>query len=171
MLVLSPFAPHICEEVWHWKHDSFISLERYPEYDESKVDEVAEVAEEYIKSLMNDIKEVLKFVDAKTVYLAPAEEWKKEVARVAIEAGNVRDAMKELMKDERWRGMGKEVSNFVKRVLKESGIVEVDEKRVIEESKEFLERELGVRVVVDESKVPESKRKAAMPGKPAVYAE
>ncbi len=169
--LLSPFAPHICEEVWHWKHDSFISLESYPEYDESKVDEVAEVAEEYIKSLMNDIKEVLKFVDAKTVYLAPAEEWKKEVARVAIKAGNVRDAMKELMKDERWRGMGKEVSNFVKRVLKESEIVEVDEKKVIEESKEFLERELGVKVVVDESKVPESKRKAAMPGKPAVYAE
>ncbi len=168
--LISPFAPHICEEVWHWKHDSFVSLEKYPEYDESRVDEVAEVAEEYLKSLMNDIKEVLKFVKAETVYVAPAEEWKKEVARIAIRAGNVKDAMKEVMKDEKFRGMGKEVSNFVKRVLKESGIVEVDEKRVIEESREFLERELGVKVVVDESKVPENKRKAAMPGKPAVYA-
>ncbi len=169
--LLSPFAPHICEEIWHWKHDSFVSLESYPEYDESKVDEVAEVAEEYIRRLMTDVKEVLKFVDAKTVYIAPAEEWKKEVARIALKAGNVRDAMKELMKDERWRGMGKEVSNFVKRVFKESGIVEVDERRVIEESKDFLERELGVKVVVDEEKVPKEKRKAAMPGKPAVYAE
>ncbi len=169
--LLSPFAPHICEEIWHWKHSSFVSLEKYPEYDESRVDEIAEVAEEYIKELMNDIKEVLKFVDARVVYVAPAEEWKKEVAKIALKAGNFGKAMKELMKDERWRSMSKEVSNFVKKVLKESKIVEVDERRVIEESKDFLEKELGVKIAVDDSKIPENRKKLAMPGKPAVYAE
>jgi len=169
--LLSPFIPHLCEEVWHWKHETFVSLESYPEYDESKVDEVAEIAEEYIRRLMDDIKEVLKFVNARTVYIAPAEEWKKEVARIALKAGSVREAMKEIMKDKRWKSMGKEVSNFVKRVLKESEIVELDERKVIEESKKFLEEELGVRIVVDEERVPDSKKRASMPGKPAVYAE
>ncbi len=169
--LLAPFIPHICEEIWHKKHNSFVSVESYPEYDESKVDQVAEVAEEYIKSLMDDIKEVLKFVDAKVVYVAPAEEWKKEVAKVALEAKNFREAMKELMKDEKFRSMGKEVSNFVKKVLKEKELVDLDERKVIEENLEFLEKELGVKVVVDESKVPEEKRKSSMPGKPAVYAE
>ncbi|AEA47819.1 leucine--tRNA ligase [Archaeoglobus veneficus] len=172
--LLAPFAPHICEEIWHWKHDSFISLESYPEYDESKVDREAEAVEEYVKSVLEDIKEVLKFVEAKKVYLAPAEEWKKEVAEMAVKAGNMKDAMKTIMADERFKGMAKEVSSFVKRVFREMkegvAVAELNEEEVLKENAEFFRRELGVEVVVDAEEVPEEKRKAAMPGKPAIYA-
>lgn len=35
VLVLSPFTPHICEEMWeHLGHDSFIYNQKWPEYDE-----------------------------------------------------------------------------------------------------------------------------------------
>ncbi len=169
--LLSPFAPHICEEIWHWKHDSFISLEKYPEYDESKIDAEAEAVEEYIKNVREDIKEVLKFVKARKVYIAPAEQWKSEVAEIAARAGNMKDAMKEIMADKKFKGMAKEVSAFVKRVfkVKMKGLT-VREEDVIKENLEFLKRELGVEVILDSEKVPEDKRRSAIPGKPAIYA-
>ncbi len=170
--LLAPFIPHICEELWHLKHDSFISLESYPEYDESKVDEVAEAVEEYLKRFMDDVKEVLKFVESpKVVYVAFAEDWKVEVAKMVSKAKSVREAMGEVMKREEFRAMAKEVSSFVKRVLKEGVFYVEDEKRVIEENLDFLERELGVKIVLDEEKVPAEKRKQALPGKPAIYVE
>jgi len=174
--LLAPFAPHICEEIWHWKHDSFISLEKYPEYDESKIDVEAEVVEDYIRTLLEDIKEVLKFVESpKVVYIAPAEQWKNEVAEIAFKAKDMKEAMKQIMSDSRFKEMAKEVSAFVKRVFREKKegrtFTPINEEEVIKENLEFLEKELGVKVVVDANAVPEGKRKAAMPGKPAIYAE
>jgi leucyl-tRNA synthetase len=42
--LLNPFAPHITEEMWHeLGEDSFLSLEKWPEYDEAKtIDSVVE---------------------------------------------------------------------------------------------------------------------------------
>ena len=169
--LLAPFAPHICEELWSLKHDSFVSLERYPEYDESKVDEKAEVAENYIRTLLRDISEIMKFVkDAKEVYIAVAEDWKREVAKIAKQTGNMKEAMKVIMSDERFKDLKKEIPSFVKRLFKEGfDFYEIDERKVISEAIEFFEKELRVKVYLDESKVPEEKRKAAMPGKPAIY--
>lgn len=169
--LLAPFAPHICEELWSMKHDNFVSLEKYPEYDESKVDEKAEVAENYIRTLLKDISEIMKFVkDAKEVYIAVAEEWKREVAKIAKQTGNMKEAMKVIMSDERFKDLKKEIPSFVKRLFKEGfDFYEIDERKVISEALEFFEKELKVKVYLDESKVPEEKRKAAMPGKPAIY--
>ncbi|MBO8182103.1 MAG: leucine--tRNA ligase [Archaeoglobus sp.] len=166
--LLSPFIPHVCEELWHLRHESFVSLEKYPEYDESRVDEEAEAAEEYLKDLISDIKEILKFVDAKKVYVSLAEPWKLEVLNLAVKAGDFKSAMKEIMKDERFRKMGKEVSNFVKKALKD-GFKLLDEERIIRENIEFISKETGVKLELSDE-VPEEKRKLAMPGKPALYA-
>ncbi len=44
--LLSPFAPHLCEEMWHeMGHDSLLTLEQWPEYNEAKtIDESVEIA-------------------------------------------------------------------------------------------------------------------------------
>jgi leucyl-tRNA synthetase len=44
--LLCPFAPHICEEIWEAEGGTtFLSLEKWPEYDEAKtVDETIEIA-------------------------------------------------------------------------------------------------------------------------------
>ncbi|WP_456328293.1 leucine--tRNA ligase [Archaeoglobus sp.] len=171
--LLAPFIPHICEELWHIKHDSFVSLESYPEYDESKIDEKAEAIENYLKSFIEDVKEVMKFFKGESVYVAFAEDWKVEALKVALNSDSMKSAMAELMKDERFKKIAKEVSAFLKRVFRDKEtfkeIAEIDERKVIEENKEFIEREIGVKVVLDESAVPEDKRKQAMPGKPAIY--
>ncbi len=169
--LLSPFAPHICEELWHMKHDSFVSLESYPEYDESKVDEEAEKAEEYIRRLIDDIMEVKKFVkDAKVVYIHPAEEWKVKALEAVMSSDNVGEAIKKLMQDEEMRKMAKEVSNFVKKVFSDrKTLILIDERKVLEENLSFIETETGLKVSLDGSSMPEEKRKVAVPGKPAIY--
>ena len=43
------------------------------------------------------------------------------------------------------------------------------EREIIERNLDFLEKELGVKLIIDETKVPEEKRRGAMPGKPAIY--
>ncbi|HDD36427.1 MAG TPA: leucine--tRNA ligase, partial [Archaeoglobus veneficus] len=172
--LLAPFAPHICEELWHLKHDTFISLEDYPEFDESKIDVGAEAIEEYLKTLIEDAKEILKFVEEpKEIYISPAEEWKKEVVNIVLRCNNMKDAMKEIMSNEKFKKMSKEVSAFVKRAFKEKKdgllVFEINEFEVIKENIKFLEKELGVKVSLDSDKIPESKKKAAMPGKPAIF--
>ena len=118
--LLAPFTPHICEELWHLKHSSYVSLERYPEYEESRIDEEAEMIEEYLRNLVEDIQEIKKFVsDAREVYISPAEEWKFKAAKVIAESKDMSQAMKILMQDEELRRVGKEVSNFVKKVFKD----------------------------------------------------
>ncbi len=168
--LLSPFIPHLCEELWHLRHDDFVSLQKYPEYDEDKVDLEAEAAEEYVKELISDIKEILKFVEARKVYVAIAEPWKAEVLNLAVKAGNFKDAMKEIMKNERFRKMGKEVSNFVKKAIKDGGDFKIlNEEKIILENIDFISKETGVKLELSQE-VPEEKKKLAMPGKPALYA-
>ncbi len=171
--LLAPFAPHLCEELWHLKHDSYIALERYPEYDENKVDKKAEMIENYIKMLLEDMNEILKFVpNAKRLYIAVAEDWKKDVARIAKSKGNLNEAMKVIMSDERFSDMKREVSAFVKRLFRESvDFYEIDEEDVIKGAIEFFKKETGVIVEINPEKVPESKRRTSMPGKPALFAE
>ena len=169
--LLAPFIPHLCEEIWHRKHDTFISLEKYPEFDESKIDEAVEKEEEYLKMLIDDINEVKKFVkDGSTVYIALAEDWKNDVVAAVMENKNMKEVMKTLMKDERLRKIAKEVQSFVKRVFKEKiEFTDINEFEVINENREFIEQETSLKVVVDPEKVPEEKRRASMPGKPAIY--
>jgi len=169
--LLAPFTPHICEELWHLKHSSYVSLERYPEYEESRIDEEAEMIEEYLRNLVEDIQEIKKFVsDAREVYISPAEEWKFKAAKVIAESKDMSQAMKILMQDEELRRMGKEVSNFVKKVFKDrKKLTAINEWEVIRENIKFIENETGLKVILDTNRVPEDKRMQAIPGKPAIY--
>ncbi|NHW23531.1 MAG: leucine--tRNA ligase [Archaeoglobales archaeon] len=162
--LLAPFAPHVCEELWHLKHDSFVSLERYPEFDPAKIDEGAERAEKYLEQLVEDIKEVMKFVEKpRIVYIHPAEEWKRRALEIAIEKG-LSEATKWLVS----QGVDKaEIANFAKRFR--SAELIPNEERIIEENIEFLEREFQVKVSLHSTAMPAERRRMALPGKPAIY--
>ncbi len=169
--LLAPFIPHICEEIWHWKHDSFISLERYPEFDESKVDEIVEAEEEYLKSLIDDIKEVLKFVEKpKTVYIATAESWKKDLAKIVLSSDD-KKVIRGVLKDERFRKYAKIIPKIVSKMKEEvdEKLLNINEDEIIKESAEFLEKEINVKIELNPDKIPEEKKKYSIPGKPAIY--
>ncbi|MDI9642630.1 MAG: leucine--tRNA ligase [Archaeoglobales archaeon] len=162
--LLTPFAPHICEELWHMKHSTFVSLESYPEFDPAKVDENAERSEQYIAKLLEDIKEVMKFVEKPSaVYIHVAEEWKQKALEIAIQKG-ISEANKWLYA----QGFDKvEISNFAKK-FKSSEFIP-NEREVLEEAIEFFERELQIKVSFDSSKIPVERKRMAMPGKPAIF--
>ncbi|MEM0302282.1 MAG: leucine--tRNA ligase [Archaeoglobaceae archaeon] len=164
--LLAPFAPHICEELWHMKHSTFVSLETYPEFDPKKVDESAEKSEQYIMKLLEDIKEVMKFVEKpSTVYIHVAEEWKQKALEIALDKG-IGEATKWLST----QGIDKaEISNFAKK-FKSSEIIS-NEREIVSEAIEFFERELQVKVSLNSSKIPAERRRMAMPGKPAIFIE
>lgn len=162
--LLAPFIPHICEELWHMKHESFVSLERYPEFDPKKIDPLAEKAEEYLVRLLEDIKEVKKFVEnPKFVYIYPAEDWKIEALRIANEK-SLGEALKFLSSI----GIPKEeISIFAKR-FKVAEVIP-NEKEIIEQNLEFFERELNLKVSLDSEKIPLERKRLAMPGRPAIF--
>ncbi len=74
--LLHPFCPHITEELWHKiGNKGFISLEKWPVADESKIDPEIEKQEQQIMRTMEDIRNIIKIIkekqkkEAKKAYL------------------------------------------------------------------------------------------------------
>jgi leucyl-tRNA synthetase len=97
LILLSPFCPHIAEELWEkLGNKNFISLEKWPKYDEKKIDENLEKQEQLIEKLISDINHVVKLVNEKQnteikkvfVYVLPNEkemfEDEKEIIKKKI---------------------------------------------------------------------------------------
>jgi leucyl-tRNA synthetase len=64
--LISPFCPHIAEELWHnLGNKAFISLEKWPQADESKIKPELEKQEQQIGQLIEDIKNIIKIVKEK----------------------------------------------------------------------------------------------------------
>jgi len=201
LLILSPIVPHICEEEWHKLHDkplqglrgrgaephSFISLQSLPELKEAFIDDRVEREEEYLVSLIADIKEILKIariVPTKIyVYTADADadtdNWKWEVFR-AIKDLPDKDKIKEAMKLRK----DKSTVDFVKRVIKNLSLkknalpkkdytlyFELNEREILEREKAYLTKEFGCEIGINEEHDPKDKRKFAIPLKPAIYVE
>ncbi len=80
--LLHPFCPHITEELWEKiGNKPFISLEKWPKYDEKKIDENLEKQEQQIEKLTEDINNIVRLVKEKQkqemkkafVYVLPQE--------------------------------------------------------------------------------------------------
>src|SRR3989338_7151412 len=74
--MLSVFAPHISEELWHkMGNKDFISLAEWPKVDETKIDLKLEQQEENLEKTVSDIVNILRIIkekqgkDAEKVYL------------------------------------------------------------------------------------------------------
>jgi leucyl-tRNA synthetase len=172
-LILAPFVPHICEEIWEkiGKRE-FISLAAYPEYDASKINERVEKAEEYLKDLIADIHEILKVAkieNPKVAYIYTAEEWKWKALKLAS-GKSFNEAMKEIMKREEMRKLGREVAKFIQKIASEkTAIEELPEEQILLEAKEFIERETQLEIEINPPIDPENKRRLALPLRPAIY--
>ncbi|MEM3932465.1 MAG: leucine--tRNA ligase [Thermoplasmata archaeon] len=175
---LSPVIPHIAEEYWHrLGHDNFISLEKYPKPEEienvlkkevkSKIqhDEMYVVLKRnYIENILKDIKNIIKVsgITPNKIYIYTANQ-------------RIRDLTK-LVKNDREKAF-KEAKdefeiNLLKQIIKQR-IFDKDclenEREIIEESKNYLERELNCKVIVDSDEDPGNKRRLALPCKPSIF--
>ncbi|KAF5436947.1 leucyl-tRNA synthetase [Candidatus Methanophagaceae archaeon] len=169
LIILSPIVPHVCEEIWHELHESFISVQTLPELNEAFIDDRVEREEEYLVSLIDDIKEILKVarLEPTKIYVYTAEDWKWELFRAIQDLPDkdkIREAMK-LRKD-------KSTVEFVKQVMKSKlDYFELGEPEVIEREKEYLANEFGCEIGLNEEHDPKGKKRFAVPLKPAIFVD
>lgn len=64
--LISPFAPHTAEELWSKiKKKSFVSIEKWPEFDEKKINPKIEEQEKNIEKLIDDLNNIIKIFKEK----------------------------------------------------------------------------------------------------------
>ena len=79
--LLSPFCPHITEELWQkLGNKGFLSLEKWPEADEKKINEQFEKEEKIVDEIIGDINNVINIIKGKgkgvaklCIYVLPNE--------------------------------------------------------------------------------------------------
>ncbi len=171
--MISPVTPHLAEEIWHLLgNDTFISLETIRAPKEEFIDDEIEGEMEFVDSVISDIQEILRVAKIKPerVYIYTAEPWKWKVFD-KIKDANPKDAMRLAMNADVEVNKG-EIANFVKRLLKDKiKYLQLNEAKVLERERDYLFREIGAEVVINSDYDPKSKRKLAMPLKPAIYVE
>jgi len=195
--MLSPFAPHIAEEMWeNLGYSDLVSKTQWPKYSKESVDTTSIQAEELLKSTMEDIVNILKvtkITPQKIVIYVNSDAFKLTVYRkiLGIMVGgqnNMGVVMKELIADPETTE-SKKMPDYIQKVIKdlhsESEIIkEMKLKSDNFDEKEFLSAELtaigkkefGVEIQVysesdNDIYDPKGKARHARPFKPAILIE
>ncbi len=179
--MLSPVAPHLCEELWAGLgHDSFVSVASWPVHDEEKINKHAEAAIEAVDALETDIRTVLNLanITPKKITLFVAEPWKFDFALLMKEQLEQTADPKEILSaimSSPLKQYGQQITKLVPAILKDRSKLPEYLMQQEEESKlyESFTQELGERfncdVIVEQAAdSKEAKAKQAMPGKPAI---
>ncbi|MCK4444625.1 MAG: class I tRNA ligase family protein, partial [Thermoplasmata archaeon] len=192
--LLAPFVPFISEEIWErTDHESYVSLEPYPEPNEEDMNPAAERSEDFLKSTLDDIREILKVtrITPKKIVLYTSPKWKSDIYQMAIDLAKedgleMKAIMENVTDDPNLKEKAKEASQFAGSVVKDVGRMSkrdlerfgelIDERGYLEDSSEFLKSEFSCDVEVfdadDEAKYdPKSKAKFATPWRPAIFVE
>jgi leucyl-tRNA synthetase len=195
--LLSPFTPHICEELWQRSGGKgFVSVASWPSVERGLIDESAELVESYIGRVLEDvakIQKVVKVQQPRRVCLYVAQDWKWAAYRIAMEhvrAGRV-DFGRLLRTVEEKLGLRlyrADLSKYLQLVVQElRGIseeeleviakTEVDEFQVLLEAADFIREQLGAGAVqvfrADDAKRydPQDRARLAVPFRPAIFVE
>lgn len=179
--MLHPFCPHMTEELWEkMGNKPFISTEKWPAFDESKIDEKLDRVEELQKETLKDIRMIVELTGKKpehiTIFISP--DWKYTVYNTALEnREHPKRIISAVMQDPEVRKRGKDGAKYSQGLAKNIGrIVPIlnreDELSALKEYTEAFEKELGCNVeVIEAEKSTINKAKQATPGKPAIYVE
>jgi len=177
--LLHPFCPHITEELWEKiGNKPFISLQKWPKADKSKIDLSLEYEDQLINSTINDIKEILKLVKISSpqrISLFIAEQWKYDfMKKIKEEIEKTRD-MSILIKKSLIKNYEKEIAKLVPSIVKYQGKIPSS---ILSSEKEFkifdnnitkLEKEFNCKILINYSKDSnEAKAKQSLPGKPSI---
>jgi len=194
--LLAPFAPHLCEEIWHQMgNPDFISVEEWPNGDEAQIDASVLAGEEIVKVLQEDISNIIQVtkMSPKRICLYTASDWKWKVYRKALELSEdgsleVSNLMKSLMTEPTFRSNAKQVSAFALKIVadmkksspkilkKHLEIGYVDEFKAITDAKNYYTRELKAQIDCYKEAGegiynPKNRAGFAKPYRPAIYIE
>ncbi len=181
--MLQPFAPFTAEEVWEiLGNKGFVSLASWPSSTDFPRDYRVELEEYYVKSLINDINEIIKLIPGranviKIVVSLPEHYSLLKTAIDALERKDTSELFKEAIKvfgEREGARKAKQLFKMVTAIPPEirNLIVRVDivnEYEIIRNNLEFITGKVGINNIVllreDETEV---KEKTPLPFKPAI---
>jgi len=184
-LLMCPFTPHICEELWEkLGNKPFCSLQKWPAYNEKKIDNKLEAAEAIIHKTIADITNVLKLIKIekpKKIILIISPKWKYDFLNIfkkEIEkTRDIKTLMQKCMKDD-LKKYGKDISKIIPALLKDASkipqeiLTQETELKNLEESKELIEKEFNCKIEIEKAEQSkQEKAKNASPSKPAILIE
>lgn len=179
--LLTPFTPHTSEELWSkYGGSGFVSEAKWPEYDESTINENIIASEQLTQNLVKDITEIMKMVkeDVGKIHIYLAPDWKWDLYRIADEVGkpDIGQIMGKAIKDNIHsdkKDIAQNAKKISKEITKTKYIGKIDEASILEDSKAYIEEECGSEVIIhiDDSYDPQNKARNAMPYKPAIFLE
>jgi len=194
--MLSPFAPHIAEEIWEkMGHPGMVSTSKWPEFSKDNIDPTSIQSEELLKSTIEDISNILKVtkITPQKITIYTANSFKCKVYHSILEkvmAGqtNMGIVMKELIANPDTSDV-KKIPDFVQKTIKDILSEPTEIRQTKLQSKEFNEnkfftnelidlgkKDFGVEIQVfseSDSEIYDPKQKArhARPFKPAILIE
>ena len=196
VLMLSPFAPHIAEEIWEKLGNSELaSKSAWPSSIGIEIDSKSIQTETLLKSIIDDINNILKVtkISPKKITIYTAEQWKSKAYNLILKnvldgQTNIGAIIKSLIANKETEQIKKD-PDFVKKTLNDilsepvelrkgrMNIGQIDEKQIISsELSSLVKNDYGVELSVfsesdSEKYDPKNKAKAARPFKPAILIE
>jgi len=196
VLMLSPFAPHIAEEIWEKLGNSELASKSiWPSSIGIEIDSKSIQTETLLKSIIDDINNILKVtkISPKKITIYTAEQWKSKAYNSILKnvldgQTNIGTIIKSLIANKETEQIKKD-PDFVKKTLNDilsepvelrkgrMNIGQIDEKQIISSELSSLVKndydvELSVFSESDSEKYdPKNKAKAARPFKPAILIE
>lgn len=182
--MISPFAPHFAEEVWHkLGHETFVSIEKWPEIPETSIDMLVDLIHEYHKKVLEDIQSILNVYKGtpKVVRIFVATPQELSLLRSALEVVSRGGSMKEFI--EKNKTQEKFDAKLYQKIFEEARSLDdkmrklvlghdFNEEEILREGANYLKYKLGGKEIeirsvkeMDKSKY----KKDALPLKPAIF--
>ncbi len=180
----SPFIPHLCEELWHERgHESYLSLERWPEADDTKIDAALEHRYAQLDTLRSDIRTVLQLAKIPTpgrITLLVAPQWKHDFCRELKTLLEKTNDPKQLLSTliPRFKEHAQEINKLLPALLKDRSKIplypssEEEELAHLTANAPELAAEFGCEVTVTPAWASKERKAAvALPAKPAILVD
>ena len=184
--LLAPFIPFTGEHLWkQLAGEGLVSFASWPVADKKLINTRIELAEELLTRTVEDIESIMKLIQItpKSISISIAPAWKYEIFHTIAKAQDKNTVIREIMKDEKMRKLGKAATDAAKQcttlihrlppyVIEPLTRESIDEMNIFEEARGFLEKEFGVPVHVMSAESSEHAKSAtALPFKPAIIIE
>jgi len=177
ILLLSPLAPHLAEELWSkLGKKGFVSIEKWPEYDKKFISEELYLSKKLLETTLEDVEEIKKLskIKPRKIHIFVASPWKYKAYDLARESKE--NLIERAMGIKEIRENGEIAVKYLKYLMREFEFPEIltheKEKSLFRELKKFFEGEANCKITItDEQKSDKLKAKQARPMKPALYLE